>query len=171
MTEQSFLKIQSYFKTHDTSFKILKFVYKYLPWTVHLGYPALLAFLFFQLYAGKCGVQDFTKAVAIPLLTLIIATILRKLINAPRPYEKYSFSPLAHKDTRGQSFPSRHSASVFIISMTFLYFNPFLGAVCFFIGIIMVSTRVLVGVHFIKDIVAGALLSTAMGMLFYINFI
>ena len=48
-------------------------------------------------------------------------SVVRKIINAPRPYEKFDMPPVLEKDTKGKSFPSRHVFSVFIIAMTIFY--------------------------------------------------
>ena len=44
----------------------------------------------------------------VPAAGFVAVTILRKLIAAKRPYEIYGFTPLLQKDTRANSFPSRH---------------------------------------------------------------
>ena len=106
-----------------------------------------------------------------PLGSFVILSALRKGINAPRPYEVYETSPLIPKNTKGKSFPSRHVFSIFIIGMTFYYCCPApeLGIVILILGIFLAILRVVSGVHFIKDVVAGALLGILMAELgFYL---
>ena len=69
----------------------------------------------------------------VPAAGFVAVTILRKLIAAKRPYEIYGFTPLLQKDTRANSFPSRHVFSNMIIAAAALYVNLPLGiftAVC-----------------------------------------
>ena len=73
------------------------------------------------------------------------------------------------KDTRGKSFPSRHVFSAFIIAMTVFYFMPACGVILLALGIVMALARVAGGVHFVKDVAAGALMGIGCGIIgFYI---
>jgi membrane-associated phospholipid phosphatase len=85
-------------------------------------------------------------------------SLLRRLLNRPRPYEVYHMAPLLHKDTRGKSFPSRHVFSIFVIAVSLLYVlpRPYLGAVLLGLGVVLAAVRVLAGVHFLRDVLAGA---------------
>ncbi len=94
----------------------------------------------------------------------VIVTLARRLINAPRPYELYDFYERAPKKKKGSSFPSRHAFSVFVIGtvMTFVY--PLLGVVMLFLGVLLCVSRVLCGIHFIRDVVAGSMLGVISGV-------
>ena len=78
-------------------------------------------------------------------------------MDRPRPYEKFEVPPVIKKDTKGQSFPSRHVFSAAMIAMTFLLMSPWswLGAVFLFVSIVLAVVRVVSGVHFISDVIAG----------------
>ncbi len=105
---------------------------------------------------------------AILIVPLVIVSLVRHLINAPRPYELYSFYELAPKSKKGGSFPSRHAFSVFAIGTALCFVHPVLGAVLLALGVLLCVMRVLLGIHFIRDVVAGALtgaLSSVIGML------
>lgn len=143
---------------------VLKLVYKYLPYPVFVAYPSLLVYLFFQY--GILN-REFSRVLIVPAVVFLAVTLFRKEFNRPRPYEKYDIEPIIRKDKKGQSFPSRHAASVFIIAMSFLYINTALGIVMLVIGAVMCVSRVLCGVHFIKDVLAGAALSVLIG---YVGF-
>lgn len=168
MTESGYAKIAAFFKRHNALFIILKIIYKYLSYPVYVAYPVLVIYLLYQTVKGNCGINDLLKVILIPAVTFFAVTALRLLINAPRPYEKLNVDPLFIKNTKGKSFPSRHSASVFIIAMAFMYVNLIFGAILFFIGIIMCISRVLAGVHFVRDVAAGAVFSIILGTLFWI---
>ena len=76
--------------------------------------------------------------------------------------------PLYKKSTKGCSFPSRHTFSAFIIGYTILMFNPYLAISVFVAGVIMAICRVLCGIHFIKDVLAGAVSAIACGIIGFI---
>ncbi len=58
--------------------------------------------------------------VIVPFLGFVTLTIVRRIINRPRPYEVDGIPPLIEKDTSGKSFPSRHVFSAYMIALTFL---------------------------------------------------
>lgn len=92
----------------------------------------------------------------VPASGFIILTVIRSIINAPRPYEVYGFDPVIPKDTVGKSFPSRHVFSIFIIAMCFFQVDTTIACVMFLMGLILAFLRVFGGVHFIKDVIIGA---------------
>lgn len=73
---------------------------------------------------------------------------------------------LFKKTTSGESMPSRHTASAFIIAITVFYFNRYLGIVAIIIATLIALSRVLAGVHFIRDVLAGLLISAIIGTIF-----
>ena len=95
----------------------------------------------------------------------MLVTVLRKVINAPRPYEVFDAAPVIPKDTRGNSFPSRHAFSIFVIAMTFCACCPltWAGPVMLAAGVLLAVIRVVSGVHFPCDVVVGALLGMLAG--------
>ena len=109
------------------------------------------------------------KILLIPLVSFIVLSIIRYFLNMPRPYEKYDIKPLYNKKTKGKSCPSRHTFSAFVIGFSVMYVSFPLGALITFLAIILAITRVVCGIHFIRDVVWGliaAVLSALMGLLF-----
>ncbi len=110
----------------------------------------------------------YLRAVELLVITgvpFVIVSVMRKLINAPRPYELlhvYSDKP---KSKAGQSFPSRHVFSAFIIAVVLIPWNVAVGVVLLFLGVLLAVIRVLLGIHFVRDVVAGALIGAASGLL------
>ena len=156
MNKQRYHKIEEFFTKHSNLYNILKISYKLLPAIIFTSY-----ILFIIILAFIYGIINtiYLKVVLVPLCVFVTVSIFRKLFNLQRPYEKMKITPLIPKDKKGQSFPSRHVASGFIISMAFLYVNPILGIIFIVISFLIALTRVLSGVHFIKDVIAGALYS------------
>ena len=108
--------------------------------------------------------------VATPFAVLVGVSTLRDTFNAQRPYERYELSPIYEKKTKGKSFPSRHVTSAFIISFMILNFNVYAGVAYLAVSTVLAVVRVLAGVHFIKDVVAGALISICSFILMIIIF-
>ncbi len=164
MTKSAYDKIEKYFKSHRSLLKALKILYKYIPLIVFIAYPVMLIILLFQYGIFS---TEFLKVFLVPFFTFVAVTLLRHYLNFQRPYEKYQISPLIIKLKKGHSFPSRHSTSVFIIAMAGLYINVYIGIAFLALGIIICITRVIAGVHFIRDVIAGALFSVLIGIVFF----
>lgn len=104
----------------------------------------------------------------VPLGVLIGVSVLRYIINEPRPYEVYGIDSVFHKQTKGKSMPSRHTASAFIIAMAVLSLNVFFGIIALAIAALITTSRVLAGAHFIRDVLAGMAISVAAGCIIII---
>ena len=92
----------------------------------------------------------------VPAVSFVVVTLFRKIVNEPRPYEKYDLPPVIDKDAGGKSFPSRHVFSVFVIAVTVFVRNPAAGCILAMIGIMIAVIRVIGGVHTVWDVTAGA---------------
>lgn len=161
ITEKNYKRIIRFFRERYFAFNALKFCYVFLPLVLFISYPVLIVYVFFSYPV------DLFKIILVPLGVFLLVTALRKIINEQRPYEKYNTSSLFGKTTTGQSMPSRHTASAFIISFAIFYINVELGIVALSISLLISLSRVLAGVHFIRDILAAMLLSITVGILFF----
>lgn len=140
----------------------MKVFHDVLPGIMIVFYPILLISLY--IHEGLKS-EMFLKSLFVPLGVLIFVTVLRYIIDAKRPYEVYNYTPVVSKNTKGKSFPSRHTASAFIIAMTFLYVETSLGVIMLIMATLIALTRVLSGVHFVRDVIGGALISIITGIL------
>lgn len=109
--------------------------------------------------------------VLVPLVGFTGVSIFRKIYNAPRPYEVYGFTPLYHKymdpekRKKGQSFPSRHVYSGFACGMAVLSVYRTAGIFILIMSAWLALFRVLMGVHFPKDVICGALTGVLLGII------
>lgn len=97
-----------------------------------------------------------------------VLSFLRARWNAPRPYEVFALQPLVPKEKRtaGRSFPSRHVFCAFLIAtMAAIILRSPLGALYVLLACTLGVLRVLEGVHFPRDVAAGAALGVLAGLL------
>nr|WP_300002455.1 phosphatase PAP2 family protein [Tissierella sp.] len=159
MNEEIYKKISGPIKRMNRGEEILNIINKTATSFVYLTYPVILLLL-----AIKKDIR-FWKVLIIPAVSFIIVSLIRKWIDFPRPYEVLDIDPIIKKETKGNSFPSRHVFSVFIIAMILYYIVPSISLLLIFIGFIIAVTRVVGGVHFPRDVIAGALIGIVLGII------
>ena len=98
-----------------------------------------------------------------PMAAFFFVTILRRALNFRRPYEVFGTTPLLEKDTERRSFPSRHVASALAIAASLLVWDVRLAALLAVFGVLIAFLRVAGGVHFLRDVIAGALIGGGIG--------
>lgn len=133
--------------------------------TVITYVTAVLYFLVVLLLFRKGNAMDIAAALLVPALSFVLVTLFRHVINAKRPYEIHGFTPLIAKDKTGHSFPSRHVFSIFVIATTVFWFYPMIGIMVWVMGAGLALIRVVSGVHFPRDVIAGMAIGILCGCL------
>ena len=163
MTKEQYIKITEPLRKDPEKTKRIVSMNQVLTGIVFMVYPLYLIVLYTDTD------PKLSKAILVPAISFVLVTVFRKIVNAPRPYEKFEIPPVIEKGTKGKSFPSRHVFSVFIIAVTIFCSHPGPGILIALIGVAMAIIRVLGGVHEVRDVVAGALVGLVCGILgFYV---
>lgn len=126
---------------------------------IYAAYPTVLLYRFWQ-----SGFGAIAELLIWPGLGFLLVSVLRRCLNQPRPYEQWNISPLMVKETRGQSFPSRHVFSATVIGTVFLSVQVWLGLSILLGAAALAVLRVLGGVHYPRDVIAGFLLGILLGL-------
>lgn len=111
--------------------------------------------------------EEYITAAIISVTALtgyIIVGAARRIVNAPRPYELYDFFDNVPKHKPGRSFPSRHAYSAFVLAMLAWLINPAITVVLGILAVLICVTRVLLGLHFIRDVATGMLIGVCAGI-------
>ncbi len=159
MTEQRYHAVQAWFWAHPAALKTLLWSNKLLSDTVYLAYLAMTAALLVS------GDSRLWRVIIVPAVVFGSGSVLRRWLNFPRPYEVYHTPSLDNKERAGQSFPSRHMFSASVLTVCALWLWPPLGWGMAGITLLLAPLRVLVGVHFIRDVAAGVLFGGILGWL------
>ena len=126
-----------------------------------IAYIAVLVMFFIE------NKVSFIEAILVPGISFVLVSAFRHIYNAPRPYEVTGIPPMTGKKTKGKSMPSRNTLSIFIIAMTVFYYDYRLGIPMLVFGVILAALRVIERVHFVKDVVVGAILGIGFGLIYY----
>jgi undecaprenyl-diphosphatase len=87
---------------------------------------------------------------------------LKKATGRQRPcaLEPHCWATLLPPDQF--SFPSGHTISAFAVAVSLSVFYPELAAGLFFCALSVAASRILLGMHFLSDVLAGAAIGTAL---------
>lgn len=158
MTKERYIALMNFWQTRATLLSVASGIQKFLEIAVYIIYPIFILYLLikgdkFWIYSLlDCGI--FFAAIS----------LLRKLLNKPRPYEKYGVLPAVAKETKGCSFPSRHAFSAGIIAINLLAVNLLAGFTVLGFAVLISVLRVLLGFHFIRDTVCGLFFGIIFGL-------
>ena len=153
-------------KIENKSFlrSLLRAFNRFMTIVMPIVYLTLLAITYFQEGLGK----KIWIYLFVPASGFVILSLLRKKINAPRPYEVWEIVPLLDRDSPGQSMPSRHVFSATIISMACFHASLSVGIILLVLSALLGLVRVLGGVHYPKDVLLGYICGLVWGVIFFL---
>ncbi len=110
-----------------------------------------------QRYSAVCAAG--TAAVA----GIFVFKALKKLSHRLRPcqIEPHCWSKILPPDQF--SFPSGHAMTAFSIALVLSYFYPALEGAFFFLALSIALSRIVLGMHFLSDVLAGMVLGVTLG--------
>lgn len=144
MTENDYRKISNKIRKYKYGEQIVRKLNLFSTSVVYIIYILVVVFM---IITKEC---DVIRIVAVTAVSFIGVSYFRKKFDAPRPYTVYNYEPIIKKEKEGNSFPSRHVFSAFVIATTFIYANLELGICLFAISCLIAVLRVIGGVHFPK---------------------
>lgn len=163
MNEQQYQAFSRPFRDNSNAALWLVWVNKVLTIVGYVAYPALLVSV-----ALSSAWVDLVKFITVPAVGFALLSIFRTRYNAPRPYEVLAIEPIIHKDTVGKSFPSRHTFSMMMIACSWLAWFVPAGIALIACACVMGCLRVIGGIHFPRDVIAGALFAMVCALIGYV---
>jgi len=125
-----------------------------------LWYSITLAILFF---GGPERFAAASAAIVAGCTGVVLFMWLKKATKRKRPctLEPHCWAKLLPPDQF--SFPSGHSITAFAFAVPFSLFYPSLAIGVLFCALSIAISRVLLGMHFLSDVVAGCAIGTFLG--------
>jgi undecaprenyl-diphosphatase len=101
---------------------------------------------------------------------IFVFKALKRLSRRERPceLEPHCWAKILPPDQF--SFPSGHTMTAFAIALVVSYFYPSLEGPLYFLAISIALSRVVLGMHFLSDVLAGAILGSALGVASIVTF-
>jgi undecaprenyl-diphosphatase len=115
------------------------------------------------LYGGAQRFEAVGAAGAAALAGVLVFKTIKLISQRPRPcqLEPHCWSKVLPPDKF--SFPSGHTMTAFSVALVVSYFYPSLEGALFFLAISIAVSRVVLGMHFLSDVLAGIVLGVALG--------
>jgi len=115
-----------------------------------------LIFFVLQNKKNEAGyLSIFQSIISAFVSRLIIASIVREFYFRNRPFVSGIVNQLAYHNPLENSFPSGHASVMFAMAFSLLLTDFKLGVVYFILALISGTSRVIIGVHYPFDIIAG----------------
>jgi undecaprenyl-diphosphatase len=104
------------------------------------------------------------------ILSILLFMGLKRCTSRRRPCEiaPHCWATLLPPDQF--SFPSGHTMTAFAVAIPLMLYYPWLTITLLFCALSIALSRILLGMHFLSDVVAGAVLGTGLGYLAFFVF-
>lgn len=135
----------------------------------YLQYILVAVFFALLFYSGYPGKKKYFFLLVVFLSSLLarfgVVSIVRYFYERPRPFLSLEVKQLI--TAVGSSFPSGHAAFFFAMATAIFIFNKRWGVWFLGTAAVISISRVIAGVHYFSDIVAGALVGVAVALVVY----
>jgi undecaprenyl-diphosphatase len=121
-------------------------------------------------FGGPRGYAAIGTAGAAAICGILVFKMLKRLSRRPRPcqFQTHCWSKVLPPDQF--SFPSGHTMTAFSIALVLSYFYPGLEWPLYFLALSIGLSRIVLGMHFLSDVLAGAVLGSALGIASIVTF-
>lgn len=112
------------------------------------------------IFGGERRYAAFTSAAIASAAGVLIFLRLKKAARRRRPcmFEPHCWATLLPPDQF--SFPSGHTITAFAVTTAIAHFYPLYAAVLLFCALCVAASRILLGMHFLSDVIVGAAIGT-----------
>ena len=127
------------------------------------GFANLAAIILYLSGMRRLGIEILLGTLTLWLLVELIKTITGRA----RPFLTLKETRLVGRRAIGRTFPSGHTSQTFFLAAILVYFfqTPWwLSLILYLLASLVGFTRIYIGVHYPRDVMAGAILGTLWGL-------
>lgn len=125
---------------------------------------------FFLLTKGRHIKAGLMILLALALASILGEGVIKHIVKRKRPFIKNNLIELLIAEPSSYSFPSGHTASSFAAATVFIDTNMALSSVIVSLAILISLSRVYLRVHYLSDVIGGALLGFFCGVVVILIF-
>ncbi len=129
------------------------------------GYAYLLIAVMLLILMPEIGLALTLSGILAFAIELPLYVVLKKSFKRQRPFKVVSALAPIHQPSDEFSFPSGHAAAGFLMAYLVGHFIPAVTWLMYSWALLIAVSRVFLRVHFVSDVIAGALLGTGIAML------
>lgn len=161
---QFYTALSNWLSRYPRLITILRWTNRVVVVTMYVAYLLILADVCWRFRSiPLVGLRTVAPLVLIPGFGFFLVSFFRHRLNAPRPYDEWAIDPLISREKHGDSLPSRHAFSATVISLVAWRVAWALGVVLLVLTVILGLVRIIGGVHYPRDIIAGVLCGVICG--------
>ncbi|MEK7615500.1 MAG: phosphatase PAP2 family protein [Patescibacteria group bacterium] len=125
------------------------------------------SFLIWLMFGLAIGRMFADSLFLIPLVFFpwLVTFVLSRWIKRPRPFESEHYKPIIKLFVYTNSFPSAHSTLAFALAGAFIH-DPIVLLIMTVCAVLVGLGRMMVGVHYLTDVLVGALIGFVGGFAF-----
>ena len=121
-------------------------------------------------FGGEKSFPAVGAATSAAILSIVLFLLLKRLFNRRRPceLEAHCWATLTPPDE--YSFPSGHTMVAFAVTVPLSLIYPDLLWTLLFCALSVALSRIVLGMHFLTDVIVGAVLGSGLGLWAYLVF-
>jgi len=117
----------------------------------------------------KISFKTISQIFIITLIAWLVAELIKHFYFSPRPFLVLTEVKLLFTHGLNDSFPSGHITLTFALATAISLFTNYKIGLLFFTGAFLIGlSRIIIGIHWPLDILAGALLGTIIVLIFHL---
>jgi undecaprenyl-diphosphatase len=126
----------------------------------------LLIFLFTHKHKED-NIRNIFVILASAVVAWLVAKVIKYFYFSPRPFEVLDTANVLFEYEPGDSFPSGHATFYSALATSFYFYHKYLAWIYIIGALLIGASRIIAGVHWPTDILAGYALGGLIGYLIY----